>query len=472
MKYKNIYVVNFCKVGSHVFYDNLVNNKTLNVDHFHNLDKLEYLLNNDNKQTLLITGIREFISRNNSYFFQHITDNYINGCNENVYIDTKENIEKMEIYELIHFFNKKINKKLPEEWLDKYFNILNLNINNIYFNKNIGYTLITSNKYKNCDILLYTLEKLTNNFLIFEKILNTKNLKNTFSNNSDKKWYKKIYEEFKLKYPYSNGYIYSSLNNKYMDKFYDIEFINKRINYYKTLINKKEKIWIYWNTGINNAPNIIKLCINTWKYYNNNWNIIILDDNNLNNYIDIYNIIKNKNITIEAKSDIIRICILYNYGGLWVDSTVICTKPLYKWFNTELDFFAYSRPGEDRMIASWFLYSKKNNYIIEKYYENVIDYWKNNSCVKEYFWLHYLFEKIYNNDNNFKLLWDKTKKIYSNNPLKLCWSDLKSTNLNKENLDDIYNHTTELFKLDWRVNINIPNSYINTIYKYYSTLLE
>ena len=40
------------------------------------------------------------------------TDNYINGCGENVYIDTIDNIKKMTLYKLIQQFNKKINKDI------------------------------------------------------------------------------------------------------------------------------------------------------------------------------------------------------------------------------------------------------------------------------------------------------------------------------------------------------------------------
>ena len=44
---------------------------------------------------------------------------------------------------------------------------------------------------------------------------------------------------------------------------------------------------MYWNTGFNQAPQIVKLCLSSWKQYNKNWNIIELDDNNLSNWIDL-----------------------------------------------------------------------------------------------------------------------------------------------------------------------------------------
>jgi len=36
-----------------------------------------------------------------------------------------------------------------------------------------------------------------------------------------------------------------------------------------------------------NAPNVVKKCSLSWKLHNSNWNIIVLDDNNLKDYINI-----------------------------------------------------------------------------------------------------------------------------------------------------------------------------------------
>ena len=58
------------------------------------------------------------------------------------------------------------------------------------------------------------------------------------------------------------------------------------------------------------------------------------------------------------------------------------------------------------MISSWFLASTENNYIINAWYYNTIEYWEHRSERDDYFWFHYLFGKLYNSDDKFKLLWD------------------------------------------------------------------
>lgn len=50
----------------------------------------------------------------------------------------------------------------------------------------------------------------------------------------------------------------------------------------------------------------------------------------MNNYIKIPDIIQDrvesKKISMAQYSDIIRMCLLAEYGGLWIDSTVLVTQ--------------------------------------------------------------------------------------------------------------------------------------------------
>lgn len=106
---------------------------------------------------------------------------------------------------------------------------------------------------------------------------------------------------------------------------------------------------------------------------NPDWTIKLIDQNNLLyyvNYIDyIFN--KNKKITFQAKSEIIRLSLLENYGGIWADSTLLCMQPLFNWFfdaasKSEIWMYhgqcAYLK--SDSGPASWFIVSKKNGYLI------------------------------------------------------------------------------------------------------------
>ncbi len=180
-----------------------------------------------------------------------------------------------------------------------------------------------------------------------------------------------------------------------------------------------KKIFIYWGQGFDSAPEVVKICYDTWKKHNLlTWKIIELDDKNITEYVNIESVIpslKKKNMMMCQKADIIRVLLLEKYGGIWVDATTYCMKPLDEWFCLynyfRTGFFAFDKPGGDRMISNWFLYSEKNGVIISLWKNKIIEYWRKNDEIDHYFRHHYLFTDLYNERKEFKLLWDATPKI-------------------------------------------------------------
>ena len=47
------------------------------------------------------------------------------------------------------------------------------------------------------------------------------------------------------------------------------------------------KIWILWYQGLSQAPFMVKTCIDSWIRENPNWEITILDTENLREYITL-----------------------------------------------------------------------------------------------------------------------------------------------------------------------------------------
>jgi hypothetical protein len=101
----------------------------------------------------------------------------------------------------------------------------------------------------------------------------------------------------------------------------------------------KEYIFIYWDQGWENAPNIPKIVLKSWiKYNDNDFIIVKLDSKNLNIWItdeeilSIINKIKmNKSIT--ASSDLIRINLMALHGGFWVDASMLCNTPITEYYS-------------------------------------------------------------------------------------------------------------------------------------------
>ena len=106
---------------------------------------------------------------------------------------------------------------------------------------------------------------------------------------------------------------------------------------------KINTIWILWYQGWNDAPPIVKKCLQSWQYHHSpyDYNIILLDKHNIHQFIDISDVIPSKiirdEVSIIVLSDIIRWLLLDKYGGIWVDSTLYSHRPLSAWIDLTYD---------------------------------------------------------------------------------------------------------------------------------------
>jgi Capsular polysaccharide synthesis protein len=242
-----------------------------------------------------------------------------------------------------------------------------------------------------------------------------------------------------------------------------------------------KKIWFLWLQGLDNAPLLVRKCYESWGKHNPDWELILLDESN----IKVYMPFAYERITKQALSDVLRINLLGEYGGVWADATCFCTKPLDEWLPEYMStgFFAFDRPGPDRMVSSWFLAATRYNYIASTYKLKVNAYrhdnpgmqfvetsrwrflnkqlakmnrrvWFSDLTTKilkvyPYFWFHFLFEQIYLHDKNFKEMWDATPKISADIPHKLFFGGMYEP-VTEELKTHIDNKIAPVYKMTWK----------------------
>lgn len=171
-------------------------------------------------------------------------------------------------------------------------------------------------------------------------------------------------------------------------------------------------VWTCWLQGEDNAPEIVKKCFQSIrKNLPNGVELVIITYDNLSKYISLPDFITEKYqkhiITNTHLSDIIRVYLLKEYGGFWIDATCLLTSPLpEKIYNS--DFFIYRSFGKfaKTFINSCFIYSKSSNELISKWAAAITEYWRKENLLLDYFTLHYLFISLLENDKQFKSLYD------------------------------------------------------------------
>lgn len=176
-------------------------------------------------------------------------------------------------------------------------------------------------------------------------------------------------------------------------------------------------IFILWLQGFKNAPDIVHRCAQSWKFYHpTGWKIVLLDLQNLHEYTTLDPVFFTS-LTRTEISDIIRLKLLFQHGGVWADATTFCNQCLDDWILQHIPkgFFAFEKPGRNRLLSTWFLYADKNNYMIEKWCTAVVDFHRANTTKsRPYYLIHYLFGDLYNTDPQCKALWDAVPKRPAN----------------------------------------------------------
>lgn len=185
------------------------------------------------------------------------------------------------------------------------------------------------------------------------------------------------------------------------------------------MLNKT--IWLLWLQGWDNAPWLIKQVAESWEINNPDWKIEYVTLDNLSKYVqDIdYLYDQTKEIEPQHKSDIIRLSLLKNHGGVWADATMLCMQPLSSWVEEAVKpagLWMYHGSGggmPKHGPAIWFIISEKDSLMINRWKSATDEYWKNRSKADSYFWLDGLFKDLLESDIEFKNKWNLVPYLYS-----------------------------------------------------------
>lgn len=104
--------------------------------------------------------------------------------------------------------------------------------------------------------------------------------------------------------------------------------------YPKDIVRKANTIWVFWYQGIERAPDIVKACIESIKENCKDYDVVILDKDNISNYYipsqSIQQKLNDGRMSLTHFSDILRMNLLNSYGGRWIDATIFLTGDVFE----------------------------------------------------------------------------------------------------------------------------------------------
>lgn len=229
-------------------------------------------------------------------------------------------------------------------------------------------------------------------------------------------------------------------------------FISLWISLKKSFYKKKvpgNTIWLLCLNGWDKAPYITNQTKDSWKKHNYLWNIELLSEENISNYINLPNFIiaqrKLNKINDQNMSDIIKLAILNAHGGVWADSNVLCMRALDDWVYdciSTTGFWMFRDSNNPESIYNVFIVSLKNNYIIQTWYERMVNYW-NGSSLKMTLWMNGLFFECLGQNERFSTIW-KFVTILNNHDTRIIINNGASEQVS-ENVKNILNSQCPYF---------------------------
>lgn len=247
----------------------------------------------------------------------------------------------------------------------------------------------------------------------------------------------------------------------------DYIYLRNKYEHFVELRNKEEGTdsgitWLLWLQGWENAPEIVKRCRDSIKKFVKNRKIVFLDEENCIEYIDIPEDIremyKNGIINNTHYSDIIRLELLKEYGGLWLDSTIFLTDYLEDYITKGSIFvFQFPENSDARTISNWLMYAHSKNILIEETLKLLYRYWRTEKKVLNYYVMHFLFRIVCN------IYYEEWKKVpyFLKSSCNIMEKELNNE-YNKERMEQILK-MSKIHKLSYKQCFNRKNSIYNYI---------
>lgn len=178
-------------------------------------------------------------------------------------------------------------------------------------------------------------------------------------------------------------------------------------------------IWQYWAQGFESSsmPSLINVCLQSVDKYTQDFILIRISEENINDYIEIpaWLLEKKRHMSKAHFADLLRCILLSCYGGLWLDAATFLTGHIPSYIYSS-EFFMYQRDDEERYKKYWegtfayywgwsskflvraligIMYAEKGNKTISDLASVLLTFWKNNTSAPDYFFFQIMIETYF-----------------------------------------------------------------------------
>ncbi len=143
-------------------------------------------------------------------------------------------------------------------------------------------------------------------------------------------------------------------------------------------------------------PFLVRCCVASWRRENPGWHLRVLDRSDWAAFPELAWVVAKPAISLQHRSDLLRLHLLTTVGGVWADATVFCNRSLDDWLPDyfEDNFFAFSSTKKDREISNWFLAGTGASRLLTGWYDAMFRFWQSMEFPAQGYWRQQLVRKL------------------------------------------------------------------------------
>ncbi|MGE9953962.1 capsular polysaccharide synthesis protein [Segatella copri] len=224
-----------------------------------------------------------------------------------------------------------------------------------------------------------------------------------------------------------------------------------------------DNIWVCWWQGEKSMPEMVKKCFNSIIRYSNGHPVKLITFDNYKDYVQvdhrIVDKVKNGTFKLAHFADLVRLKLLEQYGGLWLDSTILLTANISEDFFQKF-FSVKIRPVDNDSVSeyrwcSFVLGGGKNiRYIYSQLSCMLERYMLENDVFIDYLLIDYFLDILYRQDKSVKETIDtmpftnpnlhKLRLLFENEFDEISWKTIVSnTNIFKLTYKGVHSRYTK-----------------------------
>lgn len=211
--------------------------------------------------------------------------------------------------------------------------------------------------------------------------------------------------------------------NEFWESFLDVITPYEKMPVYSSPIDdgSRSVIWVYWN-DISNMPVMVKQCIERIRKNCNGHKVVVVTEKTASDYLQLDEVVLRKykegKISRTHFCDIVRIALLYHYGGVWMDCTLLLTHPLPEIVTSSPFYTNHQNKWDDSNVSggrwsTFFIACHRGNLMMKLTLDVFVEYWHRYDDIVDYVWMDYVFNLLYDNIPSIREMIDA---VPENNP--------------------------------------------------------